>query len=141
MQEAFSIVLTSLANLRASYGATHFRAIRKVLEALHGLLKRDEDREQKHIQHIGGEYLDSSVAIEGINESPTMQSSRLMREDHLPIWLRMARMTQVWNESGWRRKWGIEMEYAAHAIGMDVTEAATTQIMRHWQAQHSYLLH
>ncbi len=55
MQDLFSIVLASLDSIGRVSGYQHHRAIQKVLEALHGLLARDEAREQKHVQHVGGE--------------------------------------------------------------------------------------
>ena len=53
-QEQFCVVLSRLNSIHACCGAHAQNAIHKVLEALHSLLTRDEERESKHLQHVGG---------------------------------------------------------------------------------------
>ncbi|KAK9868342.1 hypothetical protein WJX84_010700 [Apatococcus fuscideae] len=53
-EEQFCVVLSRLNSIHACCGAHAQNAIHKVLEALHSLLTRDEERESKHLQHVGG---------------------------------------------------------------------------------------
>ena len=55
MQDLFGVVLSSLNTVGPLCGHQQIQSIRKVFEALQSLLKRDEAREQKHVQHVGGE--------------------------------------------------------------------------------------
>ena len=67
MQDLFCLVLGTVVKFGECCGSQPCQSMRSTLESLQSLLMRDEEREAKHLQHLGGTALPSHLMLASVD--------------------------------------------------------------------------